>query len=291
MIKKLLISLGVMLVPVMAMAAYNSVSLGTSAVVSISDSLDNTITLNVTGSADVVESITVGSTSFSVTLQPSSVLTVTDSSRHLITVSGVPAANVSISCGSSSSSVTLTSVDTSDLTASVSVSPNACGSSSSSSSSTGSNGPVAQSGGGGGGSYVTPSTPSTPAAGSNEAMQAQITSLLALISSLQAQLGTPGAGTVGAGVSVFARNMNVGSKGADAMSLQRVLNADSDTQVSSSGAGSPGNETSFFGPATKKAVQKFQVKYGLAKPGDSGYGNFGPKTRAKMAEVARSKGL
>ncbi|MBI4156024.1 MAG: peptidoglycan-binding protein, partial [Candidatus Zambryskibacteria bacterium] len=61
--------------------------------------------------------------------------------------------------------------------------------------------------------------------------------------------------------------------------------------VSSSGAGSPGNETDYFGPATKAAIQKFQVKYGIANPGDAGYGSFGPKTRAKMSEVAKTKGL
>jgi len=38
----------------------------------------------------------------------------------------------------------------------------------------------------------------------------------------------------------------------------------------------------YFGPATQAAVQKFQVKYGIAKNGDAGYGNVGPATRAKM---------
>ncbi|MDP3989093.1 MAG: hypothetical protein Q8P93_02570, partial [bacterium] len=45
------------------------------------------------------------------------------------------------------------------------------------------------------------------------------------------------------------------------------------------------NETNFFGNLTKKAVEKFQVKYSIAGPGDSGYGFVGPKTRAKLNEV------
>jgi hypothetical protein len=37
-----------------------------------------------------------------------------------------------------------------------------------------------------------------------------------------------------------------------------------------------------FGTATLIAVQLFQMKYGIAKPGMSGYGRFGPLTRGKM---------
>jgi len=63
----------------------------------------------------------------------------------------------------------------------------------------------------------------------------------------------------------------------------------SDTKVAESGVGSPGNETEYFGTLTKKAVQKFQKKYGIAKEGDSGYGYVGPKTRAKLQEVFKQE--
>lgn len=43
-----------------------------------------------------------------------------------------------------------------------------------------------------------------------------------------------------------------------------------------------GTVSGYFGALTEAAVIKFQVKYGLAKPGDSGYGYVGPKTRAKI---------
>jgi hypothetical protein len=41
--------------------------------------------------------------------------------------------------------------------------------------------------------------------------------------------------------------------------------------------------TGFYGTLTKKAVARFQERYGLAKPGDDFYGLAGPQTRAKLA--------
>ena len=61
-----------------------------------------------------------------------------------------------------------------------------------------------------------------------------------------------------------------------------VLNTDIDTNVALSGIGSVGEESDFFGSLTEKAVQKFQIKYGLAKSGDAGFGYVGPKTRARL---------
>ncbi|MFZ2621442.1 MAG: peptidoglycan-binding protein [Minisyncoccia bacterium] len=109
-------------------------------------------------------------------------------------------------------------------------------------------------------------------------LQAQINSLLATISALQAQLSaTTGGSTVSSGYT-FNTNLTIGSKGADVMNLQKVLNMSADTQVASSGAGSPGMETSTFGPLTRSAVAKFQTKNGISPA--AGY--VGPITRAKL---------
>ncbi|QQG46251.1 MAG: peptidoglycan-binding protein [Candidatus Niyogibacteria bacterium] len=84
---------------------------------------------------------------------------------------------------------------------------------------------------------------------------------------------------------VFNRALTIGSKGEDVKRIQQLLNSDPDTMIASSGVGSAGNETEYFGSLSEKAVQKFQVKYDVAKAGDAGYGFVGPKTRAKLAEV------
>jgi hypothetical protein len=65
----------------------------------------------------------------------------------------------------------------------------------------------------------------------------------------------------------FSRDFAMGYTGQEILILQRILNADTATQVSISGAGSPGNETSTFGPATKIALIKFQKKYGISQTG------------------------
>lgn len=46
-----------------------------------------------------------------------------------------------------------------------------------------------------------------------------------------------------------------------------------------------GRVTGFFGPLTREAVRKFQVKHGIAKAGDSGYGVIGPATLSKLQEL------
>ncbi|MGO8697805.1 MAG: LamG-like jellyroll fold domain-containing protein [Limisphaerales bacterium] len=80
---------------------------------------------------------------------------------------------------------------------------------------------------------------------------------------------------------VFTRSLALGSTGSDVQALQQFLNSHSFT-VASSGNGSPGLETSYFGPATKAALIRFQNAYAAQVLAPSslteGTGYFGSAT-------------
>lgn len=59
----------------------------------------------------------------------------------------------------------------------------------------------------------------------------------------------------------FLRNLQIGSVGQDVLFVQQILNLSPLTQVAQNGPGSPGNETVFFGNATRSAIIKFQTLY------------------------------
>jgi len=121
-------------------------------------------------------------------------------------------------------------------------------------------------------------------------LQVQIDALMAQLTTLQAQLadltGEPAVTVTGCTITSFDRALKLGMTGDDVKCLQIVLNSASDTQLASSGVGSSGSETSYFGPLTKAAVIKFQEKYAseiLASWGlTSGTGFVGSTTRAKL---------
>ena len=98
-----------------------------------------------------------------------------------------------------------------------------------------------------------------------------------------------GAGTQGEAASKgFSTPLRKGMTNSDVLLLQRVLNSNPATAIGTTGVGSPGRETTYFGSLTEKAVGKFQEKYGIAKPGDEGYGRVGPATRAKLNSLLAS---
>ncbi|GEM_PF-1787049 len=72
----------------------------------------------------------------------------------------------------------------------------------------------------------------------------------------------------------FTKVLAPGSVGPAVKALQRLLNSDPATRILGKGAGSPGKESTYYGPGTMLAVGKFQLKYraqiltsvGLKKP-------------------------
>ncbi len=88
---------------------------------------------------------------------------------------------------------------------------------------------------------------------------------------------------------IFLRDLRLGDSGDDVLELQKILNTDVVTKISDTGAGSPGNETVYFGPATKAAVIRFQNKYAdeVLRPAGLvvGDGSVGLWTRLKLNQI------
>ena len=79
----------------------------------------------------------------------------------------------------------------------------------------------------------------------------------------------------------FTKNLTLGSDNEDVRQLQIILNSDPETQIIPKGSGNEGtvgNEITYFGNATKEAVQKFQKKYRILPV--SGF--VGPATRGVL---------
>ena len=104
-------------------------------------------------------------------------------------------------------------------------------------------------------------------------LQARIDSLFAEVAKLQKQLESKPCD--------FTRNLTVGMVGDDIKCLQQYLNAYPATQVAAMGAGSLGNETSYFGSLTRVAVAKWQAANGIFPV----VGYFGPISRAKYSSL------
>lgn len=262
--KKLLIygSIGIAVSPVFVFAAYNDVTLTTSV-----SFLADGQTINVSGSTNVVEQIVVDAGTIKFTLDTNSEVKITSASGKKLEHNAAAAHVVSTKCESGDSSISLKGASDNVaviITPKNTTCPEGGGSGGTS--------------GGGGGSSATTVTVSTPATNPTiESLQAQLKVLLEQLAALQNM-------PVSAKVNSITANLSSGSRGASVKSLQEFLNAKGFT-VALSGPGSPGNETDRFGPLTVKAVQKFQEKYGIAKPGEPGYGRVGPKTRAKINEL------
>lgn len=86
-------------------------------------------------------------------------------------------------------------------------------------------------------------------------------------------------GSMACNAAIGTQDLTVGSTGVHVMALQKFLNMSAATQVAATGAGSPGMETSTFGPATKAAVIKFQTANAITPA--AGY--VGPVTRTTIA--------
>ena len=75
-------------------------------------------------------------------------------------------------------------------------------------------------------------------------------------------------------------NMTLGSTGPAVKALQQFLN-NRGFRLAESGPGSPGNETTYFGPLTRAALARFQASVGISPA----VGYFGPITRSYLKSI------
>lgn len=83
---------------------------------------------------------------------------------------------------------------------------------------------------------------------------------------------------------LFTKTLMIGSTGGEVLLLQKFLNTNGFI-ITASGPGSPGNETSVFGRATEKALQKYQCSKKIVcdgTPSSTGYGMVGKTTRGYL---------
>jgi hypothetical protein len=78
---------------------------------------------------------------------------------------------------------------------------------------------------------------------------------------------------------IFTRTLQIGSTGNDVKELQKFLNSHG-YRIAATGNGSPGKETTYFGPATVTALTKYQRAMGITPAS----GIFGPLTRAHVVQ-------
>jgi hypothetical protein len=253
--------------PSLALAAYNDVTLTTDAVIQV-----GSYTLDVWGSSATIQSITVNSSNFSVTLASGSAVTVTSPTLQQLS-SDVSSDVVSNPCTGSESSISLAYSGAGTVTNVITPSATVC-------SGSGSTPPPAPPPSGGGGMIVG-SGPLAPSASSFFNYSSPGFQTVTPGATVVPPVATSIASTTAAAPYVFSKNHHQGDTGADILALQQFLNTHG-FQVASSGPGSPGHESTFFGAKTYQALIKFQKANNLPA---TGY--FGPLTRALINSQVR----
>ena len=264
----------VLVLPQTTRAAFDDLTLTTGVDIS-----SGGVSFDVFGNSAVIESIAVGASTFTLTMPAGSTIAIQNSSSYRIDHDIASTEYYSTYCpGAAESRLTITIPSgIGDQTIIITPTTTTCG-------------------GGGGGGSVTTTTTTTPTPttttttttetttttpASDEAtqraqLQAQINALLVQLNAL---LAARGQAPVGANANAsFNRDLETGSTGEDVRALQAWLNGNG-YMVASTGAGSPGNETTMFGGLTRAALIKYQKAMGITPA----VGYFGPKTRAYIA--------
>jgi hypothetical protein len=94
-------------------------------------------------------------------------------------------------------------------------------------------------------------------------------------------------GTTANFATLITSNLQIGMTGPQVLALQKFLNANGFT-ITTSGPGSPGNETTQFGKLTREAIMRLQCSRMALCSGtepSTGYGRVGPLTRTILQKM------
>ena len=109
----------------------------------------------------------------------------------------------------------------------------------------------------------------TPSTEDLNTIQTEIASILNELKSIQTPISS---------TSVFITGLYYGLYNDEVKKLQEVLKQDKEVYPE-------GVVNGRFGPATLRAVKRFQLKYNITTENNPGYGYVGPRTRAKLNEM------
>jgi len=230
-------------------ASFNDVTLTTSTIINIGG-----FDLTVSGSSAVIESISVGATSFDVTLLSGSSFAVTSADDKHFVVSATPTISYTEACPNATSSLTFGSAAVSTI-ATVSLSGTCAPVD---------NTPPPPINGGGGSIYYAPPTP-MPTPVSPVISNSGTTTLPAIPT-------THGTST---SVSLISKELSLGNENTDVRKAQLILSSEFPNVLP------PTTINGFFGKKTEAAVKEFQCKYKIVCSGSAkttGWGKVGKKT-------------
>jgi Putative peptidoglycan binding domain len=130
-------------------------------------------------------------------------------------------------------------------------------------------------------------TTNTTTTAPTTSLEAEISALAQELNALEAAVANSTGQVLGDSTTIpstitaatFTRDLTLGDVGPDVLALQEFLNAQGgEAQVATTGPGSPGNETEYYGLYTETAVARWQTMENISPA----QGYFGPITRAAV---------
>lgn len=218
------------------------------------------------------DAMNVNSTTFTFTLSRGGRVTMISSGRKKLDHNAAAPAKGTFSCGTDQSQLDL-SIDEPFTATTVTVTPSGTCSTGAGGGGGGGGGTIGGGGGGGGGGGTSPA-PASQTTDNVMALREQIAAVQAKINQkLIAEKNQGKSGATPSAFGVFVKDLAPGTRGEEVKRLQELLARDKDIYPE-------GLTTGLFGPATARAVKKFQAKYGLPQAG-----KVGPQTRKKLEEL------